>query len=114
MFKDSLILKLYSLFVLLTAIGCFSNNSYRTPAIDPAFTQDSRRGALPPNAEPGKCYAQHFERQFQIDSLPFFEYVGDNFEQEGVEKKEIEIVAGSVRWETKIDPNCKSQNSKFL
>lgn len=104
------LLRFFCLVILFCTVGCFSNNTiYKTYDSEP-FRQNGRQRPLPPNAEPGKCYAQHFERQFHIDSLEFFEYVGNDFEQEGVEKREIEVTPGSVNWETKIDPNCKSNN----
>lgn len=110
MFKLKQVQKFSYLIFIASAIGCFSNNAYENPVKEQIIPKNNRRGELPPNAEPGKCYAQYFEPQFHIDRLKFFEYVGDDFEQTGLEKREIEVRPGSTKWETKIDPNCESDN----
>jgi len=103
-------IKYFTLVILLSFIGCFSNNTvYKTPISEP-FVKNERKKSLPPNPEPGKCYAQHLEKQFSIDTLIVFEYTGENFDQNGIEKREIKIAPGSTKWETKVDPNCKSPN----
>jgi len=101
----------YLTFLLSCVIvaGCFSGPTYYRPPLENQMPQ-SRGEGLPPNAEPGKCYAQYFERSQIIDTFKFFEYVGDDFEQDGIELKEVKVKPGSTKWETKIDPNCKSNN----
>lgn len=109
MFKSKFISKLVKIlcFVIgLNAIGCVSTKSYQTTIPEPTSMQ-GKRGTLPQNAESGKCYAQHKLQKFTVDTLNFIEYTGDDFELEGIEKKEIKVAPGSVKWETKVDPNCK-------
>jgi len=98
-FKNITLIKYLSLIVFFGFIGCFSK------ILEPSVQSERKR---PLNAEPGKCYAQHFEKQFSIDTL--LEYTGENFDQTGIEKREIKVSPGSTKWETKVDPNCKSPN----
>jgi|GEM_PF-1971775 len=67
---------------------------------------------LPPNAEPGKCYAQCITSdKYSIITEQILEYTGTDYEAEGVQRKTIILSPATTGWEKgKADPNCISSN----
>jgi len=67
---------------------------------------------VPPNAESGKCYEQTKAQPptFKNVTELIAEYTGTNYSDENIDSVSIELVPGSVKWESKTDANCKSPN----
>jgi len=85
----------------------YRNNSYSSD-----LPRNTGGGDLPPNAEPGKCYAQCITSdRYSHETEQILEYTGSDYEAEGVKKKTILLSKATTIWEKgKADPNCKSQN----
>jgi len=67
---------------------------------------------LPPNDEPGKCYAQSMSPDpYSYKMGKIFEYTGIDTNSIGVKREIIVLSPATTKWEKgKADPNCKSQN----
>lgn len=70
-------------------------------------------GDLPPNAEPGKCYAKCLiEEAYEEYEIEVPVYTGDtNDKTVKRKKKKIVLQEGTTRWvKKKVDPNCESKD----
>jgi len=85
----------------------YRNNSYYHHLL-----RNTGSDVLPPNAEPGKCYAQCITSdRYSNITEQILEYTGSDYEAEGVQRKTILLRPATTIWEKgKADPNCLSQN----
>jgi len=89
--------------IKLTALFCFLGSF--------AFAQSP--GDLPPNAQPGKCYAKCLtEESYEEYEIEVPVYTGDPKSKKPKRKKKTIILQdGSSKWiKKKVDPNCDSQD----
>jgi len=85
----------------------YGNNSYSYD-----LPRNTGSPDLPPNAEPGKCYAQCITSdRYSNITEQILEYTGSDYEAEGVKRKTILLSKATTIWEKgKTDPNCLSKN----
>lgn len=77
-----------------------------------AYLSANAQDDLPPNAEPGKCYAQIiYSDKYTEDIKQIYEYTGTDYKAKGVKKEVVLLSPATTRWEKgKPDPNCQSED----